>query len=485
MRRFLHAVLIPLLITSCGLFQKEATAPRYVTILAVNDMHAELDNFPRFAFIVDSLRAIYPDLLLVSAGDNQTGNPVNDMYQPTGWPMIALMNEVGFDLSAVGNHEFDSNSTGFEYLSQKANFPFLCANFKKPDDSVLQVKPTHQITLKDATKVGFVSLLEVSKLTGLPSSHPDKVRSYTFYQPLSVVDRFKSFADSVDLAVFVNHIGFEDDQVLATMLSPDRFPLIIGGHTHTLVPDETSVNGVHITQAKSSLAYTTLIRVRINRDGTKQVTSKNIPVGKEGSVDPKVKKMVHDFTTNPTLQRKVAYNPQDLQDKAQIGYMMMDGLRNVCHTDFALINGGGIRIPSLSKGDITVMQVYRTDPFGNEALVYRLTGEQLRELIMAHCNGDKYHICYPSGFRIIYRMTPNRSCDDIELTLPHGEPLDLNRSYTVAINSYLTSAFLPKGIAPLHATHTMTAELIVQYLSALKVVPNYQAENRIEIIEKN
>jgi 2',3'-cyclic-nucleotide 2'-phosphodiesterase (5'-nucleotidase family) len=43
-------------------------------------MHAAVDNFPRFAFMVDSLRGLYPDLLLVSAGDNQTGNPVNDQY---------------------------------------------------------------------------------------------------------------------------------------------------------------------------------------------------------------------------------------------------------------------------------------------------------------------------------------------------------------------------------------------------------------------
>jgi 5'-nucleotidase len=47
-------------------------------------------------------------MLLVAAGDNQTGNPVNDQYPEKGLPVIELMNAVGFDLSAVGNHEFDS-----------------------------------------------------------------------------------------------------------------------------------------------------------------------------------------------------------------------------------------------------------------------------------------------------------------------------------------------------------------------------------------
>ena len=481
MKRAIQTILVLLALTGCGLFQRTAKAPRYVTILAVNDMHAELDNFPRFAFIIDSLRGLYPELILVSAGDNQTGNPINDMYQPTGWPMIALMNEVGFDLSAVGNHEFDSNVTGFEYLTQHAQFSFLCANFEKPSGSTLDTRPVYYITLKDGTRVAFVSLLEVSKKSGWPSSHPDKVRPYTFHQPLTVVDRLDAVADSADLAVYINHIGYEEDQALAAMLDARRFPLIIGGHTHTLVPDGTVVNGVHITQAKSNLAFSTLIRVQINQDGTKQVTSKNIPVGKEGNVDPDVAHIVQQFASSPALQKTVVYNSHNLQNKAQIGYMLMDGLREVCETDFAIINGGGIRVQEWPKGDVSVMQIYKTDPFGNEALIYQLTGQQILDLVKAHCVGDKHKICYPSGLRIVYRMMPDGSCDKIQLTLPNGEPFDLDRTYTVALNSYLSSAFLPEDIVPLRSMHMMTAELTVQYLSSIKEIPDYRKEKRVEI----
>ena len=35
-----------------------------LVILSVNDMHANIDLFPKFATMVDSLRAIYPDMLL-------------------------------------------------------------------------------------------------------------------------------------------------------------------------------------------------------------------------------------------------------------------------------------------------------------------------------------------------------------------------------------------------------------------------------------
>jgi 5'-nucleotidase len=46
-------------------------------ILAVNDMHAAIDRFPKVVALVDSMRTIYPDLLLFAVGDNRTGNPAN------------------------------------------------------------------------------------------------------------------------------------------------------------------------------------------------------------------------------------------------------------------------------------------------------------------------------------------------------------------------------------------------------------------------
>ena len=105
-----------------------ATGEIEVNILSVNDMHASIDQFPKFATMVDSLRGIYPDLLVFSGGDNRTGNPINDQYDPVNYPMIELMNRTGFNLSAVGNHEWDGNIVNFQHDIERAHFPFLCAN---------------------------------------------------------------------------------------------------------------------------------------------------------------------------------------------------------------------------------------------------------------------------------------------------------------------------------------------------------------------
>ena len=104
-----HLALVGLLCWSLTSFAQE----KLVTILSVNDMHATIDNFSKLAAIVDSLRGVYPALLIFSAGDNCTGNPYNDMYKEPSYPMTALMNAVGFHASAMGNHEFDLKPAGF------------------------------------------------------------------------------------------------------------------------------------------------------------------------------------------------------------------------------------------------------------------------------------------------------------------------------------------------------------------------------------
>ena len=152
-----------------------------IVILSVNDMHASIDYFPKFSAMVDSLRSIYPDMLLYSAGDNRTGNPVNDQYSPTNYPMIELMNRTGFDLCTVGNHEWDGNIVALQNDIERADFPFLCANVFIPDTVNLDIKPyvafEHQ-----GVKMAVVGMIEL-RHDGIPGAHPDNLRKLSFKRP--------------------------------------------------------------------------------------------------------------------------------------------------------------------------------------------------------------------------------------------------------------------------------------------------------------
>ena len=113
-----------LLLSACEPKSKE----QKVYIVSTNDMHANIDNFPKLAALIDSLRTAHPDLLLFSAGDNRSGNPINDRYVEPSKPMYELMNAVGFDLSCFGNHEWDDDVTGLRNVLSWADFPFVSAN---------------------------------------------------------------------------------------------------------------------------------------------------------------------------------------------------------------------------------------------------------------------------------------------------------------------------------------------------------------------
>ena len=120
MRKFLIAMALVLASASA-----QAGEQKELHILSTNDMHAAIECMPRLGYVADSLRALYPDLLILSAGDNRSGEPLNDMYEIPAYPMVSLMNIIGFHATTLGNHEFDSGQKGLAKLISMSNFPTL------------------------------------------------------------------------------------------------------------------------------------------------------------------------------------------------------------------------------------------------------------------------------------------------------------------------------------------------------------------------
>ena len=112
-----------------------------ITVLGINDMHAALDNMPKLATLVKQERAKDPQALLLSAGDNRTGNPFSDMNPRSGWPMVAIMNRIGFNLSALGNHSFDTGIDDMRDLIDSAEFRVVCANAEAEDKDRILIQP--------------------------------------------------------------------------------------------------------------------------------------------------------------------------------------------------------------------------------------------------------------------------------------------------------------------------------------------------------
>lgn len=439
-----------------------------IVILSVNDMHASIDQFPKFASMVDSLRAIYPDLLLFSAGDNRTGNPVNDQYDPVNYPMIELMNRLGFDLCTVGNHEWDANIGALHDDVERAKFPFLCANVTIPNDVDLDFEP-FEIFESQGVKMAVIGLIEV-RHDDIPGTHPDNVAKVSFKRPNIVLPQYKYLRDENDVVILLSHCGFEDDMELAQ--ANPWLDAIIGGHSHTLIDHPSQTNGVLITQSGSHLKYATLVKliVKDHKVVNKEAVVLNVNgVRKE---KPEIKQLVNEFNKAPQLNRALAVAKTKFENPEEVGCMMTDAIREISGADFAFQNTGGVRINYLNKGPITVKDVYSIDPFNNDVVVYKMTGAQVKKFIL---NSYRKNGGFPS---FVSGMSYTVGDDERSVWVNmDGGNFSTNKVYKVAMNSYMASTVNIESEDDGQSMFKTSEEMMIDFLLKHKEV-DYQGVTR-------
>src|SRR5512137_2287322 len=99
--RATRLLLLPLLgvlvLASCASVPT-APAPPAATRIVIfhsNDIHGKIDNFAKVAAIIAREKQGGADVFYFCAGDNFTGNPIIDQYEPPGEPMLELLNRLG------------------------------------------------------------------------------------------------------------------------------------------------------------------------------------------------------------------------------------------------------------------------------------------------------------------------------------------------------------------------------------------------------
>ena len=439
-----------------------------IVILSVNDMHASIDQFPKFAAMVDSLRAVYPDMLLFSAGDNRTGNPVNDQYDPVNYPMIELMNQTGFDLSTVGNHEWDGNIVNLQNDIERAKFPFLCANVFIPETVKLDIKPF--VTMEhQGVKMAVVGMVEV-RHDNIPGAHPDNLKLVSFKRPEVVLPEYQYLRNQNDVVILLSHCGFEDDMELA-QASP-WLDAIIGGHSHTLIENPSETNGVLITQSGSHLKYATLMKLRVKDHKVVAKEALVLDVNKVKKEKPEIKKLLDEFNDAPTLNEPIAIAKTKFETQEEIGCMITDALREISGADFAFQNTGGVRVNYLNKGPITIKDVYSIDPFNNEVIVYQMTGEQMKKFILNSYRKNGGHPSYVSG--MTYKVSDDGQNVWVEM---EGEQFSTKKTYKVAFNSYMASTVNIESVDDGESMFMTSEEMMIEFLRRHKEV-DYQGVAR-------
>ena len=450
---------------------------RELHILSINDPHAAIEQFPRLGYIADSLRALYPDLLILSAGDNRSGDPINDMFEIPAYPMVALMNQIGFHATAVGNHEFDSNQEGLARLIGLGTFSTLCANMEPDPKWKMHVKP-YQIFDCGGISVGVLGITALGSM-GIPESHPARLTDIKFMEPLETIQKFQFLRDKCDVVLLLSHLGYTSDVQFSAELP--WVDIIVGGHSHTQIQGGEMHNGILITQNSKSVPFATHSTLVLAGGKVVEKKAEIIAVKGMPGENKTVAELVRYFSENPAFKRVLAVAETPFDNREELGCMVCDAYLAETGADLSYQNAGGVRIENHPAGDMTVGDVMKMDPFQNDLVEVHVTGKELAEMLVSCYDNDKQRFPYVGGMTCEVVIDPaTQKVKKITLFDLNGKKLNLKKTYRVVSNSY-TVAVSPTNRADQgQSVGITTPDIIKNYLEHQKKI-SFQGRKCLDI----
>lgn len=445
--RIFHVYVALLMIVAFGGCKSDKTGAEgettRVVIISTNDIHAQIDKFPKFASFVKQVRAENPNVLLVDAGDRFSGNVYVDNALEKGQPMILLMNKLGYDVAAFGNHDFDYGQVILKKRKGEAAFDLLCANIVSGGSDLGQ-PAAYKIIEKAGVKFCFFSLIETGS-DHIPATNPMNLKEITFDYYKEVALANKELKNQCDVFIGLTHLGFFADSLLAVAM-PD-FDVIVGGHSHTLIREPKVINGVLVSQTGSNLNYAGVTYLDFKDKKLVAKTYKVFDLKQVGEGDPEIALMVEEFCNRPEFQEKIGMTSAGMKQKENVASMITDAMNVAAGCDFAFYNKGGVRLNSIPKGDITVETIYKIEPFSNYIVTHELTLDEIKSLILNRFNGlkdpaERAIDLYVSEGKYTILKNAAGTGVDVKFTDKNGNKLtDGTKKYKVGLSNYVNSTY--------------------------------------------
>ncbi len=471
MKRFLAFLLLIFSVSCTG-----RPASNRVVIVSTNDIHSSIDNFPRLATLVEGLRTAEgaDHVLLVDAGDRWTGNPFVDIAERPLSPVIELMNELGYDLATLGNHEFDWGQSLLRERLDECAFPVICANVAAGPESELGYVPPYAIVEIGGMSLGVVGLVTNFNQFNRPEGKAEHFDGLTFPDAYRSAGQYTWLADSCDLFVGLTHLGHRNDLTLAQRIP--SLDLIIGGDSHTVVEEPVTVGQTLVTQAGSKLAYAGITTITRTGEGF-EIDNRLVKLDTI-TASAHYTRLVERINNNPALLSPIGETAAGFSKRA-VQYYAVDAIRAAMRADVALYHGGGLRVDTLA-GPISVADLYRIEPFISEIYTVSMTPGQLKGLLLGTFNGNDPKTSHktdlvPSGLRYTFTTDVSGDATDVVLSLPAKD------LYLVAIPDYLYKNYpaLDPALGAIETGRLVTDILREQITSGGPIEPDN--ETRAEI----
>ncbi|MGV3491167.1 MAG: bifunctional metallophosphatase/5'-nucleotidase [Devosia sp.] len=399
-----------------------AQAEFSLTILHINDFHSRFESITgtdstcdaegeaagecfggiaRLKTAIDTEKAAAADagqnVVLLSAGDNFQGSLFYTQYKSE--IVSDFFNDMGFDVVATGNHEFDDGPAEFAKFLASAEFPIIGGNYDTTNDPDLKGLPPGVIVLNiGGEKVGVIGAT-TEETPDIASPGPNVVFESVTEYVKGAVGGLESAG--INKIIVLSHIGYTVEQDLAATVP--GIDLIVGGHSHTYLgtgegeagPYPTLVknpDGVDVPIVSAGQYAKVLGDITITWDDDGNVISaEGAPILLDASVTPDQGFLDRVAEMGAPLE---ALKAEVIGDATAI----IEGDRNICRVmecamgnlvadaqldrvadqgiTISIANSGGLRA-TIDAGEITMGEVLTVLPFSNTLATFQLSGADL------------------------------------------------------------------------------------------------------------
>ena len=340
-----------------------------LTLLHTNDVHGEIEALARVATLVERIRAETPHpVVFVDCGDvEETTQRISNLTK--GVAMHRLLSAAGCEAAAVGNAAWLRYGTQvLADQARAASYPLLLANLHP-------VEGVHETALLGG--VGFV---------GVTASFADYYREEAWVFGVEALDEVETVrrcaadlrARGAGFVVCLSHLGLDvpdariDDRRLAPAVA-GHVDLILGAHTHDLLPEGEWIDGVLVAQAGSHGTH--LGRVDVE-DGDPRASVLPVPA----DLPPHPPVLAEAARIEPELDAHLDEVVGEL-DRPLDGVWVAEMLRQRMDAEVGIVTEAVVLNGTLPPGPVSRRELYELSDSGANAGVSTISGERLRRMI--------------------------------------------------------------------------------------------------------
>ncbi|MCP4548301.1 MAG: bifunctional metallophosphatase/5'-nucleotidase [bacterium] len=437
---FLYAVLLLSISPSAALQAQEIAPEPDLVIAHTSDLHAHYRSFTgrndevrggcaRLAYRINEIRNRDKErFLYFDTGDLFQGTPFYNFYR--GALGLEILERMGCDALALGNHELDDGSLNLLRMSLSIPFPVLCGNLSYPDGAPLL--PSSTLFEINGLRIAVLGLISGSmpELAGECSSG-----ALLTTPPAAALTEWLAGEDvaNSDLQILLSHCGLDEDRGLA------QVPLILGGHSHSFMSEPEMVGETAIIHSGCYGYRLGIIECFRRDDGGWRFAYRYEDVTEDWPEDPAIAQLIADAgkVVDREMDVVLATLPDAFETRGKsvhsnpLGRHIAEVMRRGAAADIGMQNTGGYRT-WLPAGPVTRGKIFELLPFDNHLMKLVLTSETVQELFdylaATHDSGRFSQIAGAT-----YTINAGRATDIVI----QGQPLEADREYTLATADFL------------------------------------------------